>query len=281
MIALLRRNIKIYFANFPGVVMSCLGALISFVIYVTFLQKSLQDTWSAVPHITKILDLLVIAGIVAVAGITISFQALGQLVKDRESRTADDLKLTGIPTYQQYLAYAFTGSLVSWMMQLVVFLIMATYFAVVDGITFPGDIALPLLGWTALGAVAATLLNMVVVLFIHSATTFSRTTAIIGAAAGFAVATYLPYGNLTAHAKTLVKLFPSSYEATSLRRLLLHGQLPAGQKAHLLSFLGARLQIHHYQLTQLDNAVLLLAVILALALIIVLLSAVVGRKRND
>lgn len=33
MFALIKRNIKIYFANKPGVIMSCFGALISFVIY--------------------------------------------------------------------------------------------------------------------------------------------------------------------------------------------------------------------------------------------------------
>lgn len=57
MIALLRRNIKIYFANIPGMVMSCLGALILFFIYIGFLQKNLQDSWPQIPHVTKVLDL--------------------------------------------------------------------------------------------------------------------------------------------------------------------------------------------------------------------------------
>ena len=36
MIALIKRNLKIYFANKIGVLMSCLGALISFFIYIGF-----------------------------------------------------------------------------------------------------------------------------------------------------------------------------------------------------------------------------------------------------
>lgn len=36
MVALVQRNIKIYFSNRAGVVMSCLGALISFVIFIGF-----------------------------------------------------------------------------------------------------------------------------------------------------------------------------------------------------------------------------------------------------
>ena len=38
-----------------------------------------------------------------------------------------------------------------------------------------------------LGAIGATLLNEIIVLFIHSSTTFSRLSAVIGAIAGFAL----------------------------------------------------------------------------------------------
>ncbi len=81
MFALVQRNIKIYFSNIPGVIMSCFGALISFFIYVGFLQKNLESSWPQIANAKQMLDLWMIAGIVAIAGITTSFQALGQLVK--------------------------------------------------------------------------------------------------------------------------------------------------------------------------------------------------------
>lgn len=40
MLALIKRNLKIYFANKIGVLMSCLGALISFFIYIGFYNKT-------------------------------------------------------------------------------------------------------------------------------------------------------------------------------------------------------------------------------------------------
>lgn len=100
MIALLRRNIKIYFSNVPGVIMSCLGALISFFIFIGFLQKNLESSWNHVANATEMLDLWMIAGIVSIAGITTSFQTLGQLVKDRETRTVDDIRLTDISNWK-------------------------------------------------------------------------------------------------------------------------------------------------------------------------------------
>lgn len=52
MLALAQRNIKLYFRNHTGVVMSLIGALISFFIYICFLQKNLSSSWNNVKNIT-------------------------------------------------------------------------------------------------------------------------------------------------------------------------------------------------------------------------------------
>ncbi|MBA1393108.1 ABC transporter permease, partial [Lactobacillus sp. XV13L] len=194
MLALLWRNIKIYFANVPGAIMSCLGALISFFIYIGFLQKVLKGSWSGLPSATKVLDLWMIAGIVAIAGITTSFQALGQLVRDRETRTADDIMLTNISALKQNCSYVLSSTIISFIMQVITFAVMAVYFTAVDQVQIPTAAYLPILLFIALGAVCATLLNEIIVIFINSSTTFSRLSALISAVAGFAVATYMPYG---------------------------------------------------------------------------------------
>lgn len=61
MFALIKRNTKIYFANKPGVIMSCFGALISFVIYIGFLQQNLVNSWQHVSHAKQLLDLWMLA----------------------------------------------------------------------------------------------------------------------------------------------------------------------------------------------------------------------------
>ena len=176
--------------------MSCFGALISFFIYVGFLQKNLESSWPQIANVKQMLDLWMMAGIVAIAGITTSFQALGQLVKDRETRTADDMCLTDLSLSEQNLAYVLSSSIISFLMQIITFVVMDVYFTAVDKINISLENSLLALIFMALGAVGATLLNEIIVLFIHSSTTFSRLSAVIGAIAGFAVATYLPYGTL-------------------------------------------------------------------------------------
>ena len=280
MIALFRRNLKIYFSNIIGVFMSCLGALISFFIYIGFLQNNLRSNWQQLPHVTKILDLWMIAGIVAVSGITTAFQALGQQVSDRESRADADFELTGISRFAENFAYILSGTTVSFFMQIITFIVMAIYFSLVDHITIPQSAYLPGLLYILVGAIAATLLDEIIVLFMHSSTTFSRLSAVLGAAAGFAVATYLPYGILVSQAQSLVKLVPSSYEAAALRYFLLKQTLatfPANVKRHLTNYLGIQFKMNNWRL---NNMLVLLLMIAILILVIGLLSFITDRRSN-
>ncbi len=242
MFALIKRNTKIYFANKPGVIMSCFGALISFVIYIGFLQQNLVSSWQNVHHAKQLLDLWMLGGIVSIAGITTSFQALGQMVRDKESHAIDDMKLTALTPVSESMAYVVSATIVSFLMQIITFAVMAVYFSVVDKADVVHSAYLPCLGFMLLGALSATLLNLIIVMFINSSTTFSRLSAVIGAAAGFMVATYMPYGTLSKTAQNIVKLFPSSYEAASFRSLLLNKlsqqDVPARMRDQLIEYLG-------------------------------------------
>lgn len=283
MFALVKRNIKIYFSSIPGVIMSLLGALIAFFIYIGFLQKNLESSWQHVANAAQLLDLWMMAGIVSIAGITTSFQALGQLVKDRETRTADDMRLTDLSLSKQNLAYAISSSIVSFLMQIITFIVMDIYFTAVDKISISFENSLLALVFMALGAIGATLLNEIIVLFIHSSTTFSRLSAVIGAISGFAVATYMPYGTLSSTAQTLVKLVPSSYEASALRSLFLNkiseNQMSVSVRNTMISYLGIHFKINGFQLTRADTGYVMIGMILILSLVIILASLVIGKRK--
>ena len=284
MFALMKRNIKIYFANKSGLVMSCFGALISFVIYIGFLQQNLVDSWQNVSHAKQLLDLWMLGGIVSIAGITTSFQALGQMVKDRESRAIDDMKLTNLTPISECMAYVASALIISFLMQVITFLVMAIYFSVVDKVNIQSTVYLPALGFMLLGAIGATLLNLVIVLFINSSTTFSRLSAVIGAAAGFMVATYMPYGTLSKTAQNIVKLFPSSYEAASFRSLLLNKlsqeDVPNETRQKLIEYLGIHFKFGSHQLTNGDNALVIIAMSLLLTVIVICLAVMLDRRKN-
>ena len=68
-----------------------MGALISFLLYIIFLQKNLTDAWSQLPDNTNLLNNWLMGGTLAVTGITTSFTALSQMVQDRENQVDQDL----------------------------------------------------------------------------------------------------------------------------------------------------------------------------------------------
>lgn len=284
MFALIKRNTKIYFANKPGVIMSCFGALISFVIYIGFLQQNLVSSWQNVHHAKQLLDLWMLGGIVSIAGITTSFQALGQMVRDKESHAIDDMKLTALTPVSESMAYVVSATIVSFLMQIITFAVMAVYFSVVDKADVVHSAYLPCLEFMLLGALSATLLNLIIVMFINSSTTFSRLSAVIGAAAGFMVATYMPYGTLSKNAQNIVKLFPSSYEATSFRSLLLNKlsqqDVPARMRDQLIEYLGIHFKFGSYQLNNFDNALVILGMIVILAIVGSILALLLNRKKK-
>lgn len=257
MLALFKRNLKIYFANKPSAFLSCLAPLISFLLYICFLKQTLTSDQQTPANITEIMDLWMTSGTVAVAAITISFQSLGQLVKDRESRTWDDLQLTDLKPLQIKSCYLLAAIFISSVMQIIVFVIMLGYFMLSDKIKISPNILLPTLTFIILGAISASSANLIIVDLVYSSTTLDRLSAVLGAASGFMVATYMPYGSLTESAKFVVKLFPGSYEAASLRSILLNDLNGPKFPSHLTEFLGIHFKINGHQLTNYDNAIII------------------------
>ena len=94
----------------------------------------------------------------------------------------------------------------------------------------------------------------------------------------------MPYGTLSSPVQTLVKLIPSSYESSALRSLLLNqvskNNMSISMRDRLIDYLGVHFKINGYQLSRIDNAYVMLGMIIALTLIIVVISSLVGRKRN-
>ena len=105
MLALLKRNFTLYFRNRSGVFFSLLGALISFLLYIIFLQKNLTDAWSQLPDNTNLLNNWLMGGTLAVTGITTSFTALTQMVQDRENQVDQDLFLTDLGIWGLQMSY--------------------------------------------------------------------------------------------------------------------------------------------------------------------------------
>jgi len=250
MLVLLNRNLRLFFNSISTVLFSMLGALIAFVLYLVFLRANLQQGLPSGIG-TNLLDLWVIGGTLTVTAITTTQSALGQMVKDREQGQLADLLMTGTPYWRLQTGYLASAVVVGWLMQVLMLIVMAGYFGVMDGLRLDGSVIVPTLALMVLSSFVWTSFNLLVLSFVHQVDTLGKIGTIIGTAAGFFAGVYIPIGSVPAAAQTLMKLTPAPYNAAAFRQSLMGPAIAnkftghLANQAHLFeTSLGVKIQWH-------------------------------------
>ena len=217
MLALLKRNFLLYFRNRPGVFFSLLGALISFILYIIFLQKNLTDAWAQLPNSGPLLNNWLMSGTLAVTGITTSLAALTQLVKDREHQVDKDLYLSNQGKWRLPFSYLASAIIISFAMQVLMCVLMCGYFREVPKLYILPELLLIMM----LSSLLSSLVNAILVYFFQSVDSLGKFATIVGTASGFLVGTYVPLGVLPDFAQLLMKCTPATYIAALYRQVLM------------------------------------------------------------
>ena len=221
MLALLKRNFILYFRNRSGVFFSLLGVLISFLLYIIFLQKNLTDAWSQLPNNTSLLNNWLMGGALTVTGITTSFPAFSQMVQDRENQVDQDLILTDLGIWGLQMSYLISSIAISFVMQLFMFVVMSLYFQESPVLSHLAEVALIML----LSSVLSSLINAILIHRFQSVDSLGKLATIVGTASGFLVGTYVPLGVLPNFAQLLMKCTPATYIASLYRQVFMKEQL--------------------------------------------------------
>ena len=280
MLALLKRNFLLYARNRSGVFFSLLGALISFLLYIIFLQKNLTDAWSQLPDNTSLLNNWLMGGTLAVTGITTSFAALTQMVQDRENQVDQDLFLTDLGRWGLELSYLISSFVISFVMQVFMFIIMSLYFQEIPVMSHLLEISLIML----LSSLLSTLVNALLIYHFQSVDSLGKLATIIGTASGFLVGTYVPMGILPNFAQVLMKCTPATYIASLYRQVLMREQLDStfmGNNSLLEEFqekLGV--QIHWQELLTKEETYLIVVSICLLTFLLWLVLIKISSKKK-
>ena len=219
MLALIKRNFLLYFRNRSGVILSLFGAIIPFVLYIVFL-KSNSGGYSS-----QLMDLWLIGGVLAVTALTTTLAAFSRQVEDRERKVTDDLFITDLGPWGLQLSYLVSSVIISFLMQVIMFAFMLSYFTLADNISFEWGILPYLLLLMILNSLLATLINALIVQCFKSVDSLGKLATVVGATSGFLVGTYIPIGTLPNMAQNLMKLTPSNYMASLFRHVLMKESL--------------------------------------------------------
>ena len=280
MLALLKRNFILYFRNRSGVFFSLLGALISFLLYIIFLQKNLTDAWSQLPDNTNLLNNWLMGGTLAVTGITTSFTALTQMVQDRENQVDQDLFLTDLGSWGLQVSYLISSIAISFVMQVFMFAVMGLYFKESPVISHLPEIALIML----LSSLLSSLINILLIYRFQSVDSFGKLATIVGTASGFLVGTYIPIGVLPDFAQIIMKCTPATYIASLYRQILMKERLETaftGNSSLLQEFQEKMgIQINWQELLTKEETYFIVVIISLVAILLWLLFVKVFSKRK-
>jgi len=233
MLAMIKRNLLLYFRDHSGVFFSLLGALISFVLYLVFLKKNMLASWHQMPDAKLLLDTWLIGGTLAITSITTTLTSLALMVTDKEKHIADDLTLTDAGPLRLFTSYLISAAVIGTLTQLAMFGIMWGGFYLTDGLTLSGMAVLNTLGLMVTSSLLAVVVNAAIVQGIHTVDSLGKLGTIIGTAAGFLVGTYIPIGALPSFAQSMVKFIPGSYVAALYRQFLMDDRLKTAFAGHL------------------------------------------------
>ena len=280
MLALLKRNFILYFRNRSGVFFSLLGALISFLLYIIFLQKNLTDAWSQLPDNTNLLNNWLMGGTLAVTGITTSFTALTQMVQDRENQVDQDLFLTDLGSWGLQVSYLISSIIISFVMQVFMFAVMGLYFKESPVISHLPEIALIML----LSSLLSSLINILLIYRFQSVDSLGKLATIVGTASGFLVGTYIPIGVLPDFAQIIMKCTPATYIASLYRQILMKERLVTaftGNSSLLQEFQEKMgIQINWQELLTKEETYFIVVIICLVAILLWLLFVKVFSKRK-
>ena len=280
MLALLKRNFILYFRNRSGVFFSLLGALISFLLYIIFLQKNLTDAWSQLPDKTSLLNNWLMGGTLAVTGITTSFTALTQMVQDRENQVDQDLFLTDLGNWGLQASYLISSIIISFVMQVFMFAVMSLYFKESPVISHLPEIALIML----LSSLISSLVNVLLIYRFQSVDSLGKLATIVGTASGFLVGTYVPIGVLPDFAQIIMKCTPATYIASLYRQILMKEPLETaftGNSRLLKEFQEKMgIQINWQELLTKEETYFIVVIISLVAILLWLLFVKVFSKRK-
>ena len=280
MLALLKRNFILYFRNRSGVFFSLLGALISFLLYIIFLQKNLTDAWPQLPDNTKLLNNWLMGGTLAVTGITTSFTALTQMVQDRENQVDQDLFLTDLGSWGLQVSYLISSIIISFVMQVFMFAVMSLYFKESPVISHLPEITLIML----LSSLLSSVVNILLIYRFQSVDSLGKLATIVGTASGFLVGTYIPIGVLPEFAQIIMKCTPATYIASLYRQVLMKERLEtafSGNNSLLQEFQEKMgIQINWQELLTKEETYFIVVIISLVAILLWMLFVKVFSKRK-
>ena len=237
-LGLTKRNLLLFFKDKQSIIFSLLTSMIVLALYLLFLKDTFVNAMDSAinqfPSLSSLIDkndkdmfanLILLTGILGSAMITVPYNCLITLVKDRENKVDYDILATPLKRGQIIFSYFISAALSS---VILTSMILAIGLGVIG---MQGDIYLGIgeilkaFCVVALGSISATSIFMIVVLFFKSVSASGAFFGMLSAASGFIIGAYIPISQFSENIQTVCNIFPASQITIVLRNVLINGLL--------------------------------------------------------
>jgi len=230
--SLTKRHLSIFFKNKLTVLFTLMVPVAILLVYALFLrpmeisqiESSLDNTLvqtlkdnGDMKKIYGIVDSWMISGILAVSCITVSLNTCYIQIRDKENGVSKDFISSPISSKTLMFSYFVFNIIVTFVINLVVFLICFIYLAVYGAFLMSVSAFFALFGIILLSTISATLTTFFICSFINSESTMASIVAISSAAIGFLIGAYLPSNMIPESINFVTMFFPGTYSAGLFR----------------------------------------------------------------
>lgn len=230
---LTKRNLLVFFKDKTMVFFSMLTPLIIFFLYLLFLKGTYLDSLESsaetlidaglisTTDLSSLANGLLLTVIMGSALITIPYNCLITLVNDRFSGIDVDITATPVSRLQIILSYFAASAISATIMTsvimgggLIVLQCTNPTFLTIKSI-------LTLFGIVIIGAISATAIFMVFMLFLKSSSASGAFLGILSAGCGFVIGAYMPISSFSGAIQNFCHIFPATGITILIRRFLL------------------------------------------------------------
>lgn len=286
-LAIVGRNLRLFFRDRLNVFFSLLGAIILFALYTLFLGNlQTDDLVASVPGATAdqvqaFVDSWMFAGIVLITTVTTGLGGLSVLVEDDQSGRFKDFLVAPLRRGQLVLGYLLSAATVAVLLSTVVLAVSILYLGLLRGTWLSPAATLRSLGIVVLSCIAFTSLSALIVSFVRTTGAFSGLSTIVGTVVGFVAAAYIPVGVFPDTVASVASALPFAQAGMLLRRQFSDETLAAmtadapGAEDALRAVYGLDLQVGDWPVP----AWFVIAVLIAITVACTALSAIRIRRR--
>lgn len=229
---LVSRSLNIFLKDKVGVFFSLLAPLIVFVLYVLFLgdvqMQSVEQAFEGAPINKSLLksfvDTWMLAGVLSVACITVSFSAQSIMVKDKEEGSLADMLASPVPRGLISVGYLVSNIIITLCICFIVLAVELIYLAITGWTLSFGDVS-GLVGLTVMSVISASLLSTLISMAVKTSSQHSAFVGIMSAAIGFLVGAYMPLSIFPKAVQYITLILPGTYSAGLYRNLFMRGAL--------------------------------------------------------